>query len=198
MWHNYSEACARNQQPIFKVLQYYLAPGQQVLEVGSGSGQHAVHFVSNLTGLTWQPSELEENIPSLATNIATYNLPGIAKPVALDVLKTTVLPAAYDVLYTANTLHIMSWPAVRQLVELAGKFLPQDGLMIVYGPFKYQNAYTSSSNAAFDQWLKQRDPHSGIRDFEALEAEANAVGLQLLKDWDMPANNQCLVWQKRS
>jgi len=197
MLQNYSEACERNQQPILEILQHYLLPEHRVLEIGSGSGQHALFCVDTLQHPHWQPSELHENLAALNHNLALFNLPGIQPALTLDASDPPTLPHQYELLFTANTLHIMSWQSVQDLIALAGEIIAPDGFMVVYGPFRYQNAYTSPSNAAFDQWLKQRDPLSGIRDFEALEALANKVGLMLLKDWPMPANNQCLVWQKQ-
>ncbi len=197
MLHNYSEACERNQQPILDVLQHYLQPSHRVLEIGSGSGQHALFCVEQLQHNHWQPSELPGNLAALQHNLSLFNLSGIRSPIPLDVSMPPRFSHAYDLLFTANTLHIMSWSSVQDLIRLAGEIIAPEGFMVVYGPFRYQNAYTSPSNAAFDQWLKQRDPQSGIRDFEALESLANDANLFLLKDWTMPANNQCLVWQKQ-
>ena len=189
-----SEACERNREPILAVLQRHFASRRHVLEIGSGSGQHAVHFAAALPGLTWQTSDLQSNLPGIAHWITESALPNLPPPLALDV--TGRWPEGqFDALFTANTLHIMSWQSVQALFAALPAVLSPHALVAVYGPFNYHGAFTSPSNAAFDLWLKQRSAQSGIRDFEAVDALARAAGLTLLEDCAMPANNRTLIWR---
>lgn len=191
----YAEACERNRDPILKVLRHHFADRHRVLEVGSGTGQHAVHFAAALPGITWQTSDLAANLPGIRRWIEEAGLANLPPPVALDVLGPW--PAMrFDAVYTANTLHIMGWEGVRALFAAMSEVLTEDGMLAVYGPFNYGGAFTSASNAAFDVWLKQRSPESGIRDFEAVDALARSCGLGLAEDRAMPANNRTLLWRR--
>jgi cyclopropane fatty-acyl-phospholipid synthase-like methyltransferase len=191
-----SEACERNKGPILGVLSGEFAASQRVLEIGSGSGQHALHFAAHLPHLLWQPSELPENLPPLAQRIALQGLANLQPPQALDVRDDPWNVAPADAVFTANTLHIMSWGEVEQFFRGVGAMLGQPGVLCVYGPCRYRGRHTSDSNAEFDAFLRQRDPMSGIRDFEALDALARARGLSLSADHAMPANNRTLVWRR--
>ena len=193
---NYSPSCERNQQPILEQLQGLLTDSRHVLEVGSGSGQHALFFARRFPWLSWQPTELMMNHEALKLNLMEEAVENILPPQILDVCQSSWGVDYADAVFTANTLHIMGWPQVECFFAGAGAALEPGGQLIVYGPFRYEGDYTSASNAEFDQWLKQRDPVSGIRDFEAVNALAEAVGLQLSADVTMPANNQLLVWVK--
>ena len=195
----FSEACERNKGPILEVLQRWL--GQQaglVLEIGAGTGQHVVHFARNLPRLSWQPTERLESLASLAARIEVEGSCNLLAPVELDV-EQSAWPCdadSVDAVYTANTLHIVSWPQVQALFRGVGRVLRDEGLLIVYGPFRYGGQFTSHSNAVFDETLRSRDPLSGIRDFEAVDALAAAQGLRLVEDCAMPASNQALVWRR--
>jgi len=191
-----SEACERNKDPILEVLTGELAHSRSVLEVGSGTGQHAVHFAAHLPHLDWHPSELGENLAALAERIRLEGAPNLRAPVTLDVRALPWPVGPVDAVFSANTLHIMAWSAVPEFFRGVGSVLAAAGVLCVYGPFNYQGRYTSASNAQFDQWLKMRDPVSGIRDFEALDALARAQGLELTADHPMPANNRTLVWRR--
>lgn len=194
---NFSESCARNQQVIFENLLPWLQQSQQVLEIGSGSGQHALHFCKQLAQLQWQCTDRSEWLAALKINIESAALSNLSPPIELDV--NNHWPAAqYDLIYTANSLHIMSWESVQNLMFNITGCLNEGAYFCCYGPFKYAGEFTSPSNANFDTWLKSRDIESGIRDFEALEALANAQHLKLVSDIAMPANNQLLIWQKMS
>ncbi len=195
-WLNYSEACARNQAVILAELSPLLLKTTKVLEIGSGSGQHAVHFAGALPHLRWQPTDLAANLPALDVNLRHFGSDNIDPPLALDVTQNPWPELCTDAIYTANTLHIMGWPQVLALLQGAGQRLAPKGLLCVYGPFRYAGQYTSASNAEFDRWLQQRDPRSGIRDFDAVNEQARAFGLALERDITMPANNQLLVWRK--
>jgi SAM-dependent methyltransferase len=195
----FSEACERNKGPILDVLQRWL--GQRaglVLEIGAGTGQHAVHFARNLPHLSWQPTERLESLASLTTRIEVEGSCNLLAPLELDVEQATwpCVADSVDAVYTANTLHIVSWPQVQALFRGVGRVLRDDGLLIVYGPFRYGGQFTSHSNAVFDEALRSRDPLSGIRDFEAVDALAAGQGLRLVEDCAMPANNQALVWRR--
>ena len=191
-----SEACERNKGPILEVLRTEFAASRSVLEVGSGTGQHAVHFAAHLPHLAWQPSELDELTAPLAERIRLEGASNVRAPIALDVRELPWRVARVDAVFSANTLHIMAWSAVQAFIRGAAGALAAPGVLCVYGPFRFQGQYTSDSNAQFDTWLKARDPVSGIRDFEALEALAHAHGLVFAADHAMPANNRLLVWRR--
>ena len=191
-----SEACERNKGPILEVLRSEFAASRSVLEVGSGTGQHAVHFAAHLPHLTWQPSELGEHLAPLAERIRLEGTANLRAPIALDAREHPWPVAPVDAVFSANTLHIMAWSAVRAFVRGVGGCLAAPGVLCVYGPFRFRGQYTSDSNAQFDGWLKARDPDSGIRDFEALERLARAQGLVFTADHPMPANNRTLVWRR--
>ncbi|HEX4050442.1 MAG TPA: DUF938 domain-containing protein [Steroidobacteraceae bacterium] len=191
----YAEACERNRNPILAVLERHFADRRQVLEIGSGTGQHAVHFAAALPQLLWQTSDVESNLPGIRLWMAEAHLPNLLPPIALDV--SGAWPSVrYDAIFTANTLHIMSWGEVVALFAALPKVLASDGVLAVYGPFNYDGAFSSPSNASFDAWLKQRSRHSGIRDFAAVDELARNIGLTLVEDRAMPANNRTLVWQR--
>jgi SAM-dependent methyltransferase len=192
-----SEACERNKGPILAVLEGELAASRSVLEIGSGTGQHAVHFARHLPHLAWQPSERPGELAPLEERIRMEGPPNLAPAIALDVRAHPWPVERIDAVFSANTLHIMAWDAVENFFRGVGAVLGAPGVLCIYGPFRYRGAYTSESNAEFDRFLRRRDPSSGIRDFEALERLAAAAGLALAADHAMPANNQTLVWRRR-
>ena len=192
----FSEACERNKGPILEVLNSELASSHTVLEIGSGTGQHAVHFAAALPHLAWQPTELAGELGPLAERIRLEGTPNLRVPVALDVREHPWAVPSADAVFSANALHIMAWSAVREFFRGVGEVLGPAGVLCVYGPFRYAGRYTSDSNAEFDRWLKARDPVSGIRDFEALDELARGAGLVLAADHAMPANNRTLVWRR--
>lgn len=191
----YADSCDRNREPILEVLRKHFADRRRVLEIGSGTGQHAVYFAAALPHLTWQTSDLETNLPGIRMWLDDAALPTLPPPIALDV--RGAWPAQrFDAVFTANTLHIMSWPSVCRLFESLPGALADDAVLAAYGPFNYDGRFTSPSNATFDAWLRQRSPESGIREFADVDALARSVGLRLLEDRAMPANNRTLVWQR--
>lgn len=191
----YSDACERNRGPILEVLRNRFADRRHVLEIGSGTGQHATHFAAALPQLTWQCSDLAPMLPGIRLWMEEAGLPNLPPPIALDV--TGSWPdATFDAVFTANTLHIMSWPQVRALFRALPAVLTADALLAVYGPFNRDGRFTSESNAAFDVWLKRRSPESGIRDFGAVDELARSIGFALVEDRPMPANNRTLVWRR--
>ncbi len=196
MMKPYSESCERNQAPILAQLQMLFAGRRHVLEIASGTGQHAVYFGRALPHLSWQTSDLPANHAGIRAWLAEAQLPNVLPPLALDVNEAVWPVTAVDVVFNANTVHIVSWPAVQHMFAGIGRVLEPGGALCLYGPFNYGGAYTSASNADFDAWLKARDPHSGIRDFEAVCELAAAQGLSLLQDIAMPSNNRLLAWRK--
>ncbi|MGP8035025.1 MAG: DUF938 domain-containing protein [Steroidobacteraceae bacterium] len=192
----HSEACERNKGPILAVLSGALGDSRSVLEIGSGTGQHAVHFARHLPHLAWQPSERPEELGPLTERIRLEGPPNLLPAVELDVRRQPWPVAAVDAVYSANTLHIMGWDAVQDFFHGVGALLRAAGVLCVYGPFRYRGGYSSDSNAEFDRFLRSRDPASGIRDFEAVERLAAGAGLALAADHAMPANNQTLVWRR--
>lgn len=192
----FSQSCENNKTPILEVIRQVYTQPMTVWEIGSGTGQHACYFASQLPHLIWQPTDVEENLPGINLWRAEVQLANLNQPVALDV-NESVWPCddGIDAVFTANTLHIMAWESVQLLFERLHNYLKPLALVCIYGPFNYHGSYTSDSNARFDQWLKERNPLSGIRGFEAVIALAESQGLRLLNDHTMPANNRLLVFQ---
>ena len=192
----YSGACDQNREPILSVLETLLANAKTVLEIGTGTGQHAVYFGEKLPHLLWQCSDQAQYHEGIQSWLNEAALANVLPPLALNVSEDHWPESQYDAIYSANVMHIMHWQNVVDLFVSGAKCLKEDGLMICYGPFNYEGKYTSQSNANFDQSLKMRDPESGIRDFEALQKLANENGLSFVQDIEMPANNRILVWRK--
>jgi cyclopropane fatty-acyl-phospholipid synthase-like methyltransferase len=192
----YSPACERNREPILAVLRQHFADRRHVLEIGSGTGQHAVHFAAAMPWLTWQCSDVADNLPAIRAWLDEAALPNTPAPLALDVQTGPWPGRGFDAGFSANTLHIMGWPAVQDFFRGLDATLAHDAMLVVYGPFNDDGAYTSDSNRVFDDWLKARDPQSGIRDAGAVDALARAIGLRRVDDVAMPANNRCLIWRR--
>lgn len=192
----FSEACERNKDPILSSLREHFAAIGHVLEIGSGTGQHAVYFGEHLPYLVWQASDLPENLAGISQRLNQVSPANVLTPIALNVEDDPWPVDSTEAIFSANSLHIMSWEQVEHFFRGVGTVLNPGGPLCIYGPFRYGNLYTSDSNAAFDRHLKARDPLSGIRDFEAVDRLATAQGLQLVADHVMPANNQMLVWRR--
>ncbi|NYZ61397.1 DUF938 domain-containing protein [Luteimonas sp. SJ-16] len=194
-----SPACERNREPILAVLREVLARRHSVLEIGSGTGQHAVHFAGAMPWLRSQCSDRPEALGGLLPRLHAAALANTPPPLALDVAVgpwPTGGGARFDAAFTANTLHIMDWPAVEACFDGLDRTLADDATFVVYGPFKFAGTCTNDSNRAFDAMLRARDPRSGIRDFEAVDALAADIGLRLQDDIAMPAHNRCLIWRR--
>ena len=192
----FSPACERNQGVILDVLRERFADRTRVLEIGSGTGQHAVHFALALPHLLWQTSDVPAHLGGIRQWLAEAQLPNTPAPLAFDV-DGSPPQGVFDALFSANTLHIMSWGEVERLFAMLPSLMATRGLLTVYGPFKREGSFTSASNAAFDASLRVEHPQRGIRDFEAVDALARVAGLALIDDRAMPANNCCITWQRR-
>lgn len=192
----FSQACENNKHPILNVLTRVLAKQTHVLEIGSGTGQHAIFFAKNLPFLQWQTSDLPINHAGINQWISDFPVPNIKPPLVTDLTEVQPIYKGIDTIFSANTLHIVSWPLVVNFFKMVEQQLQLNGICCLYGPFNYQGQFTSASNANFDLWLKARDKESGIRDFEAICQLAEKANLSLLEDIEMPANNRMLVFKK--
>ena len=189
-------ACARNREPILELLRSRFATRKRVLEIGSGTGEHAVFFAPHFPSATWQTSDRDEYLPGIRMWIEDAKLPNLPPPLRLDV-NGPWPNTRFDGVFTANTLHIMSWSEVEKFFAGLDGVLEKSGaILAVYGPFNYGGQFTSDSNRAFDGWLKSQNPVSGIRGFEAVNALALKIGLTLAEDCTMPANNRLLFWTR--
>lgn len=189
----YATSCDKNREPILAVLEAYFHDRRAVLEIGSGTGQHAVFFAAQLPHLIWQTSDRRENLPGIGAWLDEAALPNTPPPLELDVMQVWPVQR-YDAVFSANTLHIMPWAAVERLFAGLAGVLSEQARVTVYGPFNYGGQFTSESNAAFDRWLMEKAAHQGIRDFEKVNELAEMAGLKLLEDRAMPSNNRCLIW----
>lgn len=192
----FSAACERNREPILAILRKVLPQPGRVLEIGSGTGQHAVYFGAAMPALTWQTSDLASNHPDIHAWLAAEAPPNVLPPIELDVRSGPWPSGPYDAVFTANTCHILAWPEVEAMIAGAARVLRAGGPLCVYGPFNREGRFTSDSNALFDVSLKAQGEHMGIRDFEAVNRVAGDNGLQLVEDCEMPAHNRLIVWKK--
>jgi len=198
----HSPSCDRNRDPILAVLREHFADRRTVLEIGSGTGQHAVHFAAAMPWLRWQCSDHEGGLGGIRLWLDEAGLTNTPPPFALQAVLTPEpglappLSSRYDAVFSANTLHIMGRPEVQALFAGLATALTDDAVLAVYGPFNEDGGFTSDSNREFDGWLKARDPRSGIRDVEAVRALAEDIGLRSIADVAMPANNRMLVWRR--
>lgn len=191
----YAPSCDNNRGPILAVLQQYFTTPATVLELGSGTGQHAAWLPAHLPHLTWQPSELAPNLPGIRAWLDDAALPNVTAPIPLDM--AAPWPALdFDHLFSVNTFHILAADEVARAIATGGARLPARGLFVVYGPFNYDGDFTSDSNARFDGWLRARNPASGLRDQGWVVEQMQTAGLTLIADHAMPANNRTLVFRK--
>lgn len=194
----FADSCIENRAPLLTVFRQLLHGRQRLLEIGSGTGQHAAYLAPLFPQLTWQTSDREENHPGIRQWLRDVAVGNAVEPLLLDVLEQPwpVEAGSMDVVFSANTAHIMGWDGVEAMFAGASEVLEHNGLFLLYGPFKYRGRFTTEGNARFDVWLKSRDPQSGIRDFEALQELAERLGMKLHRDFAMPANNRMLVWRR--
>lgn len=201
-------ATGRNRGPILAILTRWLAASDasdaeakplplRVLEIASGTGQHAVCFAEALPHLRWQPSDRDaDSLASIEAWRAETGLPNVAPPMCLDVREGPWPDGAFDVIFNANMIHIAPWSVAEGLFRGAGRILVDEGLLFLYGPFRIGDEHTAPSNAAFDADLRRRNPEWGVRDLERVVALAKADGLALVETNAMPANNQLLVFRR--
>lgn len=191
-----SQACLRNQAPIAAALAQELTTPCVVLELGSGSGQHAAFMTVNLPHITWQPSDLSSALPLIHAWRQRSAQVNFLPPLVLDVAQDLWPVKQVDAVFSANVVHFVSWPNVRAMMAGIARVLTHQGRAFIYGPFNYGGDFTSEGNQQLDRWLRERDPESGIKDFEQIIMTARKEKLRLLKDIAMPANNRLLVLQK--
>ena len=193
----FSESCIQNQQPILQIIQNYFKLSGDVLEIGSGTGQHAVFFAEQCAHLNWHPSDVEAHLSGIQMWLNESQASNLKPAIAFNINQPEQYPKRlFNYMFSANTVHIMSWAEVELLFLFIGSHLEKGGVFLNYGPFNYNGNYTSQSNKNFDVWLRQLAGDSAIKHFEAIEKLANTHGLKLLEDCTMPANNRILVWQK--
>lgn len=193
----FSAACERNRDPILEVLkQVITTDDKRLLEVGAGTGQHAVYFAPHFPWMEWYPTDVQANIAGMNLWFNEYKISNIQKPQRMEVGKDELPKLKFEIIYTANTFHIMNWKECKSIMKMFGGRLREGARVIIYGPFKYEGQFTSESNAEFDQTLKARDPMSGIRSFEDVNSNMAKNGFELTLDVDMPANNQLLVFTR--
>jgi hypothetical protein len=193
----FSGACERNRDPILEVLKDIITPAdQRLLEVGAGTGQHAVYFAPSFPWMEWHPTDVSSNLAGMKMWFDEYRVPTIQKPRHLEVGKDELPKLKFDLIYTANTFHIMHWKECKSLIKMFGGRLREGSRAVIYGPFKYEGHFTSPSNEEFDQELRSRDPLSGVRSFEDVHNAMVKNGFELTLDVDMPANNQLLVFTR--
>ena len=191
-----SEYAERNSRPIFEVLQKEFSSSGRVLEMGSGTGQHAVRFAAKLPHLVWQTSDLIENHESINTWLSDSGLSNVLPPLIFDVLDADIATDSFDAVYSANTAHIMGVAAVERMFKLVGTALADGGTFCLYGPFRQNGEFNTASNASFHQNLQLRNPEMGIRDIEDLDGFGRSHELHRVRLYAMPANNHLAVWKK--
>ncbi len=190
----YSESCDQNKDVIHEVIRPYLMPGIELLEIGSGTGQHGVYFAGLHPDIQWQPSDRADYLSGIESWISFVSLPNINKPILLDVSDDWP-KKQYDLIFTANSLHIMSEHEADNCICGAAACLKPCGHFIAYGAFNYNGEFTCDSNRQFERWLKHNNPASGIKHFEVINDIAEQSGLKFIHDIAMPANNRILIWQ---
>jgi len=195
----YAESAEQNREPILAVIREVFTTPGTVLEIGSGTGQHAVAFAGALPHLTWQTSDQRENHPGIQQWLAEAGLANLREPLAIDTREAgweAAVTGPVDGIFSANTVHIMDWPAVEGFFAGVGRLLADEGAFCLYGPFSRGGEHNAPSNAEFDAFLRQRDEGSGVRDLDDLEALAAGHGLYLDAEHPMPADNRTLVWRR--
>ncbi len=192
----FAESCEQNKDPILDVLSEQFAHVKSVLEIGSGTGQHAAYFARHLPHLHWQTSDVPDQHAGIKQWIDETGLDNIASPLELDVSQPEWPVLEVEAVFSANSVHIMAWDCVEKMFSGVARVLKTQGLLCLYGPFNYGGCYTSKSNEEFDRWLRDRDSQSGIRDYEKLVELGRRHELRLVHDYEMPANNHILIWQK--
>ncbi|PHQ82531.1 MAG: methylase [Coxiella sp. (in: Bacteria)] len=191
----FSEAAERNKKPIFLELRSLLKAEDHILEIGSGTGQHACYFTEQDQSLVWQCSDISDNMPSLTKHINDQESNQLLPPICLNVSAYLFAQQKYDVVYSANALHIMSWDNAQLFLNNVAQALKTDGALVLYGPYAYNDQPLCESNMTFDNFLRARDSQSGIRNFNEVNTILQSHGFVLEIDVAMPANNRLLIWK---
>ena len=194
----FADACDRNQTPILEVLKEILPDAGKVLEIGSGTGQHAAYFSRSLPHLIWQPSDLAEALPSIEAWREESCAPNLDPPIVIDLLGNNEDLSRVDAIVCINVIHIVAWASVERLFNIAANVLNPKGILYFYGPYRYPDRMLEPSNVAFDRWLKEHNPVSGIRDYAAVESLAESNGFTLGGDRSMPSNNRSIWWVRQA
>jgi len=192
----FSPAAERNKVPILAAIATYLATARNVLEIGAGTGQHAVYCAEHLPHVAWWPSDRSQVAPQLAHALRPCSLPNLRGVLELDVLDGTWPQERVDAVFSANTLHCMSWEAVCALLKGSARVLQPGGVLLIYGPFNDRGRFTSAGNQALDAWARGLDPRFGLRDEQAVIEAACACGLSFIARHVLPANNLLLSWRR--
>lgn len=193
----FSPACERNQEPILEIMKEFITrDDHRLLEIGSGTGQHAVYLAPHFPWLEWHPTDMSDKLSGMRLWFNEAKIKNIQAPVRVEIGKDEFPKLKFDLIFTANTFHIMHWKECKTLMKMFGNRLREGSRVLIYGPFKYNGAFTSESNERFDQELKQRDPSSGIRSFEDVLNAMTKNGFELIADNEMPANNRMLVFNR--
>ena len=192
----FSQACENNKKPILEVIGQYFENSDVILEIGTGTAQHAIYFAEKLRKLYWQTTDQEEYLEGINLRLNGYTHYNLGRPLPLNVLQKNWPLENCDGVFSANTSHIMNWQMVKNMFAGVSKILEPKRHFCLYGPFNFNGQYTSDSNEAFDKMLRGRDPNSGLRNFEDLQRMAESQGLSFFKQYDLPANNKILVWQQ--
>ena len=194
-----SPAVARNRDPILAVLRRHLPAQGTVLEIASGTGEHAAYFAPQFSRLTWQPSDTDpEALASIAAHREAASAPNLRAPIELDVTAPAWPVTRADAVVSINMIHISPWTAAQGLMAGAARLLAAGGVLYLYGPFKENGAHTAPSNAAFDASLRARDPRWGVRDTGDVRKLADSHGFDFVERVAMPANNLSLVFRRRA
>lgn len=191
-----SQSAENNKDVILQQLKNCLPDDAQVLEIASGTGQHAIHFSRNIAGISWQPTDVSLSDMDLQSRLAAEGNESVREPKVLDVDNWPEWAIANDAVFSANCVHIISESQVENYVAGAASALKNGGLMLLYGPFKYDGQFTTDSNEAFDGFLRKTYPGGCIKDFEWLDVLADKAGMTFVSDTPMPSNNQFLIWRK--
>lgn len=189
-------AAENNKEAIATVLRKHFAATRRVLEIGAGTGQHAVHCAQTLPHLVWQTSDLASMIAGIERWVAEAALANLPAPQVLDVRDGPWPESGYDAVFSSNTAHFMAWSAVQAMFAGVARVLESGGSFALYGPFNYGGRYVSDGNRRLDAWLAAHHPDLAIRDFEAVAGLAASAGLELCEDCAMPANNRLLIWRR--
>ncbi len=193
----YAISCDRNSAPILEVLKEYLKDYKKLVEMGAGTGQHAIYMAPHFPELEWYLLDQKDRHEGIKTWLHDFPRANVKGPIEYSIGENDWPISDCDVVFTSNTLHIVSWEKDLQFFDDLTNALSSGGLFMAYGAFNYNGDFSSESNKKFEEWLKERDPASGIKDFEKVKAELEKRDFELVKDHEMPSNNRLLVFKKK-